>query len=116
MPGESIVTIPSDLVLLVRSGAYGDLHVSLGELRALIEGSHNLGTLGNGYTPIEGSLARMDGTRALLDLVGWTHFPVRGPVEVDLAEHRQALRGALGLRPATDKHHPKGDLVKELGR
>jgi hypothetical protein len=99
----------------VRSGAYGDLHVSLGELRTLIESSHNLGTLGKGDTPIESCLARMDGTRALLDLVGWTHFPIRGPVEIDLAEHRRALRGALGLRPATDADHPKGDLVRELG-
>jgi hypothetical protein len=115
MPSKSIATIPGDLVLLVRSGAYADLHASLGKLRALIEGIHNLGTIGSSYKPIEDCLAYMDGTRALLDVVGWTHFPYHRQVEVDLPEHQQALRGALNLRPPSDRDHPKGDLVKELG-
>ncbi len=102
MPGESIVTIPADLIVLVRSGAYGDLHASLGELRGAIEGCHNIGTIGQHYTLIEGCFTRVDATRALLDLVGWTHFPVKGKVEVDLAEHRQALRAALGARPTNE--------------
>jgi hypothetical protein len=38
----------------------------------------------------------------LLHLVGWTHFPVKGKVEVHLAEHRQALQGALGARPTDE--------------
>jgi hypothetical protein len=46
MPGESIITIPADLILLVRSGAYGDLHASLGELRGVIEACRNVGTVG----------------------------------------------------------------------
>jgi len=102
MPGESILTIPADLSVLVRSGAYGDLHTSLGELRGVIEGCRNVGTVGQRYTLIEGCFARVDATRALFDLVGWTHFPVKGKVEVDLAEHRQALRDALGARPTNE--------------
>jgi hypothetical protein len=98
MPGESIITIPADLIVLVRSGAYGDLHASLGELRGVIEACRNVGTVGQRYTLIEGCFARVDATRALLNLVGWTHFPVKGEVEVDLAQHRQALRGALSAR------------------
>ena len=43
MPGESIITIPADLIVLVRSGAYGDLHASLGELRGVIEACRNDG-------------------------------------------------------------------------
>ncbi len=112
MPGESILTIPADLIVLVRSGAYGDLHASLGELRGVIEGCRNVGTIGERYTLIEGCFTRVDATRALLDLVGLTHFPVKGEVEVDLAEHRQALRGALSARPA-DEGLP-GDLVVAL--
>ncbi len=112
MPGESIATIPAALIVLVRSGAYGDLHASLGELRAAIEGCHNIGTIGQRYTLIEGGFARVDATRALLDLVGWTHFPVKGEVEVDLSEHRQALRGALSTRPTDDSL--AGDLVVAL--
>lgn len=102
MSGESIITIPADLIVLVRSGAYGDLHASLGELRGVIEGCRNVGTVGQRYTLIEGCFARVDATRALLNLVGWTHFPVKGEVAVDLAQHRQALRGALSARPTDD--------------
>jgi hypothetical protein len=102
MPGESIITISADLIVLVRSGAYGDLHASLGELRGVIEVCRNVGTVGQRYTLIEGCFARGDAARALLSLVGWTHFPVKGEVEVDLAQHRQALRGALSARPTDD--------------
>ncbi len=112
MPGESTITIPAALIVLVRSGAYGDLHASLGELRGVIEASRNVGTIGQRYTLIEGCFARVDATRALLDLVGWTHFPAKGEVVVDLAKHRQALRGALSARPA-DEGLP-GDLVTAL--
>jgi hypothetical protein len=103
MLGESIIIIiPADLIVLVRSGAYGDLHASLGELRGVIEACRNVGTVGQRYTLIEGCFARVDATRALLNLVGWTHFLVKGEVEVDLARHRRALRGALSARPADD--------------
>jgi hypothetical protein len=112
MAGESVITIPGDLVVLVRSGAYGDLHASLGELRGVIEACRNIGTIGQRYTLIDGCFARVDATRALLDLVGWTHFPVKGEIEVDLAEHRQALRGALSARPADDSL--TSDLVVAL--
>jgi hypothetical protein len=112
MPGESIATIPAALIVLVRSGAYGDLHASLGELRGVIEACCNIETIGQRYTLIDGCFARVDATRALLDLVGWTHFPVKGEVEVDLAEHRQALRGALSARPTDDSL--AGDLVVAL--
>lgn len=37
MSGEGIITILADLIVLVRSGAYGDLYASLGELRGVIE-------------------------------------------------------------------------------
>ncbi len=112
MPGESIAIIPADLIVLVRSGAYGDLHASLGKLRGVIEDCRNIGTIGQGHTLIEGCFARVDATRALLDLVGWTHFPVKGEVEVDLAEHSQALRGVLSARPTDDSL--AGDLVVAL--
>jgi hypothetical protein len=116
MPGESIVTIRADLIVLVRSGAYGDLHASLGELRGVIEACRNVGTVGQRYTLIEGCFARVDAIRALLNLVGWTHFPVKGEVEVDLAQHRQALRAlmaAVGIEPQEGERRGERRLTPE---
>jgi hypothetical protein len=52
--------------------------------------------------PRAAHFARVDATRALLSLVGWTYCPVKGEVEVDLVRHLQALRGALSARPTGD--------------
>ncbi len=75
----STITIPAELVPLVRDGCYSDLQP--GEDAGLDE--------------------RARGARALLDVLGWQD-PVDEPqaidVDVDVCEHREALLRALLTR------------------
>ncbi|MGA2164345.1 MAG: hypothetical protein ABSH36_07740 [Solirubrobacteraceae bacterium] len=77
----STITIPAELVPLVRDGCYSDLPA--GDARG------------------EGLDERARGARALLDVLGWQD-PVDEPyaidVDVDVCEHREALLRALLTR------------------
>ncbi len=76
----STITIPAELVPLLRDGCYSDLPAV--------------------DTPGEGLDERARGARALLDVLGWQD-PVDEPsidVDVDVYEHREALLRALLTR------------------
>ncbi len=91
----SIITIPAELVSLLRDGCYFDLHGQLEETSTALE--HR--DFGDIRTLVNAGLTRAAGARALLDIVGWIE-PVDEPyaVGVDLHEHREALLRALLIR------------------
>jgi hypothetical protein len=83
----STITIPAELVPLVRDGCYSDLQPGPAvETRGEVDA---------------GLDARARGARALLDVLGWQD-PVDEPqaiaVDVDVCEHREALLRALLTR------------------
>ncbi len=89
------ITIPPELVPLLRDGLYFDLHGCVGETSALVEPCDR----GDIRAEVEERFARAEATRRLLDVVGW-YEPEEGPppVEVDVREHREALLRALLTR------------------
>ncbi len=89
------LTIPPELVPLLRDGLFFDLHDQLREAGALVEP----GDRQDIRAGVDGRLARAQATRRLLDAVGW-YEPEEGPptVVVDVWEHREALLRALQTR------------------
>jgi hypothetical protein len=94
------ITIPPELVPLLRDGLYFDLHGCLDETSALVEPRDR----GDIRAEVEDRLARAEATRRLLDVVGW-YEPEEGPppVEVDVREHRDALLRALLVRIGVER-------------
>jgi hypothetical protein len=97
------ITIPSELVPLLRDGLYFDLQGQVDETSALVEPRDR----GDIRAEVEERFARAEATRRLLDVVGW-YEPEEGPppVEVDVREHRGALLRALLTRVESE-----GDLA-----
>lgn len=97
------ITIPPELVPLLRDGLYFDLQGQVDETSALVEPRDR----GDIRTEVEERFARAEATRRLLDVVGW-YEPEEGPppVEVDMREHRDALLRALLTRVESE-----GDLA-----
>jgi len=93
------IVIPEELVPLLRDGLYFDLHGQLEEASGLIE-PRNRADISAG---VAGCLARAEGARALLDVLGWIE-PIETPtaVEVDVRRHRDALLRALLTRIASE--------------
>ena len=89
------IVIPDELVPLLRDGLYFDLHGQLEEAGALIEPRGRADI----RAAVDGCLSRAQGTRALLDVVGWIE-PVDPPsvVEVDVRRHKTALLRMLLTR------------------
>jgi hypothetical protein len=83
--------IPAELVRTLRIGLHGELGEAASEI------DHFTHQRGREEHPewYQGPLARLDGVRALLDLVGWgeTQQPVE--IEIELPEHYTALFPAL---------------------
>ncbi|MFI5003446.1 MAG: hypothetical protein ACHQE6_00385 [Solirubrobacterales bacterium] len=89
------ITIPAELVSLLRDGLRFDLHGQLDSTAALLEPRDRKDI----RAEVDGGLARANGARALLNVVGWIE-PVDEafPVEVDVREHRDTLLRALLTR------------------
>ncbi|HEV3321415.1 MAG TPA: hypothetical protein VG147_04390 [Solirubrobacteraceae bacterium] len=94
------IVIPEELVPLLRDGLYFDLHGQLEEASGLIEPRNRADISATG---VAGCLARAEGARALLDVVGWID-PIEAAtdVEVDVRRHHDALLRALLTRIATE--------------
>jgi hypothetical protein len=90
------ITIPPELVSLLRDGLRFDLHGQLDSIAALIEPRDRKDI----RTEVDGGFARANGARALLDVVGWIEPVEGGPdaIDVDVREHRDALLRALLTR------------------
>jgi hypothetical protein len=93
------IVIPVELLPLLRDGLYFDLHGQLDGACSLIE-PRNRADISDG---VAGCLARAEGARALLDVLGWID-PIEAPtdVEVDVGQHRDALLRALLTRIASE--------------
>ena len=68
------ILIPEELVPLLRDGLYFDLHGQLDEASGMIE-PHDRADISAAVT---GCLARANGMRALLDVLGWID-PIEAP-------------------------------------
>jgi hypothetical protein len=88
------ITIPSELVPLLRDGLYFDLHGQLEEAGALVEPRDR----GDIREAVDERFARAEGTRRALDAVGWVEPVEASAVEVDAREHHDALLRALLTR------------------
>jgi hypothetical protein len=93
------IAISVELLPLLRDGLYIDLHGQLEAAGDLAE-LRNHADINAG---VAGCLARAEGTRALLDVVGWID-PIEAPaaVEVDVRQHGDALLRALLTRIASE--------------
>ncbi len=114
MPGESVITIPTEMVPLVRDGAYFDLSTQINEVDEEIESRVRR----NISAGVDGGLARASGARALLDIVGWTD-PVDGEpevIDVDAREHRGALLRALQTRRGIEQGVAKDSEASTVER
>jgi hypothetical protein len=93
------IVIPEELVPLLRDGLYFDLHGQLEEAGSLVE-PRSRADISDG---VARCLARAEGARALLDVVGWID-PIETPtdVEVDARQHHDALLRALLTRISSE--------------
>jgi hypothetical protein len=99
------IVIPEELVPLLRDGLYFDLHGQLEEAGSLIE-PRSHANVSDGFA---GCLARAEGARALLDVVGWIgSIEAPSDVEVDVREHHNVLLRAL-LTRITSEHSVEED-------
>jgi hypothetical protein len=97
------ITIPAELVALVRGGAYLELHGALAEASTVIEGLDRE----NPASPKRclQVFARIDGARGLLDRLCWTARGEQESAEIDLHHHHPALYGALAERLESERGH-----------
>jgi hypothetical protein len=88
---SSKLTIPAELVRTLRIG----LHSELGQ--AASEIVHITDQRGREEHPdwYQEPLARLDGARALLDVVGWGETRLSAGIEIELTEHHTTLFAAL---------------------
>ena len=85
------ITVPPELVPLLRDGLYFDLHGCLDETSALVEPRDR----GNIRAEVEERLARAEATRRLLDVVGW-YEPEEGPPPVEVGTCASTGRRCCG--------------------
>jgi hypothetical protein len=88
---SSKLTIPAELVRTLRIGLHSELGRAASEIHRV---THRRGREEHPAWYRE-PLARLDGVRALLDLVGWGETQQPVGLEIELTEHYAALIGAL---------------------
>ncbi len=90
------IVIPDELVPLLRHELFNDLHSQLEEAGVLVvsRGQADI------RAAVDGCLGRADGTRALLDAVGWIE-PVDPPVVVEISDEDRATAKAQQERAAS---------------
>lgn len=80
-------TVAEHLVEPLRNAAYGDLYRASAEALAVVE----VGERAVMRERLDGFLERIDGSRALLDALGWETPNEPFAVELDVRLHRAAL-------------------------
>jgi hypothetical protein len=93
------ITIPPELVALVRDGLYFDLQGCLEEMDSAIRSRDRLDI----RVAIEAGLAWAGDALALLDVVGWLEVANERAVEVDVCRHREVLLGAISTRTQSER-------------
>ena len=95
------ITIPAELVPLLRDGSYFDLHGQADEIGALVEPRERGGDI---RAEVDERFVRANATRALLDVVGWLEPVEASRVEVNAWEHRDAIVRALLTRIESERN------------
>ena len=90
---SATIVVPAELVGLVRSAGWWELHRAVEELHTLVERLEAKAP-GSRKRPV-GVLARLDRTRALLDRLRWTDAREEEALEIDLHQYHPALQAAL---------------------
>lgn len=93
------ITIPPELVALVRDGLYFDLQGCLEEMDSAIRSRERQDV----RVVIEAGVAWAGGALALLDVVGWLDVVEERAVEVDVCRHREVLLGAISTRTQSER-------------
>ncbi len=114
MSSVDAITIPAALVRLVRGAVCRELH---GE----IEEAHDLAADLESERP--GSLEEfvvlmvlVDGTRALLDRLGWAAAGKQEAIEIDVHQYHRALQAALKAQLNADESYLETTLEGQVGR
>jgi hypothetical protein len=96
-------TIPAELVPLALSGIHLDMRGVLDEASTLIEAAGREEP--SAYERYLEELARVEASCALLDELEWRAGEQPAAIELDLAEHRPALLGALRIQGEAEQGH-----------
>ena len=110
------ITIPSELVPLLRDGLYFDLQ---GQLERAERPIRDRERPNDTASTVAQALADAEGTRALLDVVGWVEdvdAPENEPVVIRGERHRPALLRGLRERIASDTSVAEDEVVSEAER
>lgn len=87
------ITVPAQLVGVLRDG----LHSEIGNAAEAFAQAADQADREQHPDSYREPLERLDRTRALLDLIGWSTTDPTVAVRVDLREHREAVLGALDV-------------------
>jgi hypothetical protein len=93
------IVIESEVVRLLRTGAYASLGLAADDVSACTSPASRELDPDVYADPLE----RLDGARALLNVLGWRHADPKHRVEIDIAVHRLALAEAAQIALATSE-------------
>jgi|HubBroStandDraft_6_1064221.scaffolds.fasta_scaffold62242_6 hypothetical protein len=96
----TIITIPAELVSLVRDGARFDLSTQLHAIDDLLDGPRPWADI---REEVAQGVARENGAIALLDALHWIGAEEERAVDVDVCEHREVLLRALLVRIGVER-------------
>jgi hypothetical protein len=96
---ESTIVIDSEVVRLLRSGAYASLGLAADDLSACTSPAGRELDPGTYVAPLE----RLDGARLLLNVLGWRHAEPERRFELDFAGHSVALVEAAKIALGTSE-------------
>jgi|HubBroStandDraft_6_1064221.scaffolds.fasta_scaffold62242_5 hypothetical protein len=111
---SAAVTIPAELVPLVRSAGWRELYRAVEELHTLVEGLE-VKAAGSRKRPVR-AFARVERVQALLDRLRWTDAREEEAVEIDLYLYHPALRAALMGQLDADGGYLETTKESEPGR
>ncbi len=89
----NIITVPAQMVGVLRSGLYSEIGNTAEALAQVTGRAGREQHLESYREPLE----RLDRTRALLDLIGWSATGPAVAVRVGLPEHREAILNGLAV-------------------
>lgn len=111
---SATIVIPAELVPLVRSAGWWELHRAVEELHTLVEDLESKAPASR-KRPVR-IFARVDGVRALLDRLRWTDAREEDAVEIDLHLYHPALQAALLAQLDSDEGYLETTPGSEPGR
>jgi hypothetical protein len=111
---SATIVIPAELVPLVRSAGWWELHRTVEELHTLVEDLEAKAPASR-KRPVR-VFARVERVRALLDRLRWTDAREEDPIEIDLYQYHPALQAALMAQLDSDEGYLETTPGDEPGR